>query len=144
MNPGLILILILALGPTGRAGGQSQRSLLPSIRTLRFPKGPAYIDTFKMELAIDRLHTMTDAIEKINHLRQLQRVPEPPKGKRPSFDKVQDSLDAVRGFLVDEKSSRQADSLSNTLSSVKKLGNLEELMSTMGPIMSMMGNKEDK
>ena len=50
MNPGLILILILVLGIPGRHNLPP-----PHIRLPRIPKGPAYIDTFKMELMLDRL-----------------------------------------------------------------------------------------
>ncbi len=139
MNPALILILILALGP---ASGK-HKSPLPHIRPPRLPKGPAYIDTFKMEMALDRLQTMTNAIEKINHLNQAQRVPQP-KGKLPSIDRVQESLEAVKGFLADGKPSRQVDTLSNTLSGVKNLGNLDEMMSTMGPVLAMMKNVDNK
>ena len=138
MNPALILILILALGP---AGGKSKPPL-PRIRPPRLPRGPAYIDTFKMEMALDRLQTMTNAIEKINHLNQVQRVPER-KGKLPSIDRVQESLEAVKGFLADGKTSRKVD-LSNTLSGVKNLGNLDEMMSAMVPFLSMMKNTDNK
>jgi hypothetical protein len=139
MNPGLILILILVLGP---AGGK-HKFPPPPVRLPRIPKRPTYIDTFKMELALDRLRAMTNAIDKINHLNQIQQVPEP-KGKFATIDRMQDSLDAVRGFLSDGKPSRQVDTLSNTLSSVKKLGNLDELMATMGPFLSMLKDSEYK
>ncbi len=142
MNPALILILILALGP---AGGK-HKAPLPHIRPPRLPKGPAYIDTFKMEMTLDRLQNMTNAIEKINHLNQVQRVPER-KGKLPTIDRVQESLEAVQGFLADGKPSRQVDTISNTLSGVKNLGNLgnlDEMMSAMGPVLAMMKNAENK
>ena len=139
MNPWLILHLILLHGP---AGGK-QKHTPPNIRLPKFPKGPGYIDTFKMELMLDRLRAMTNAIDKINHLNQAQRVPEP-KSKFSTIDRVQDSLEAVKGFLADEKSSRQVDTLSNTLSGVKKLGNLDDLMATLGPLLSMMKDPEHK
>ena len=76
-------------------------------------------------------------------MNQAQRVPEP-KSKFSTIDRVQDSLEAVKGFLADEKSSRQVDTLSNTLSGVKKLGNLDDLMATLGPLLSMMKDPEHK
>ncbi|MGI6733974.1 MAG: hypothetical protein ACOX4J_07395 [Anaerovoracaceae bacterium] len=139
MNPGLILILILVLGNTGGRHNLPP----PHIRLPRIPKGPAYIDTFKMELMLDRLRAMTNAIDKINHLTQIQKVPEP-KSKSSTIDRVQESLEAVKGFLSDEKSSRQVDTLSNTLSSVKKLGDLDDLMATLGPLLSMMKDSDHK
>jgi hypothetical protein len=105
------------------------------------PKAPAYIDTFKIELALDRLQSMTQAIEKINNLSRTQRIPEP-KGKLASVDRISDSLDAVRGFLSDGKQSQQVDTLSNTISGVKKLGSMDEIMSAMGPILSMLKNSD--
>ncbi len=133
MNPRLILIMILLLGPTG---GRQKFPLGP-IRLPSFPKSPPYIDTFRMEMILDRLHTMTGAIEKINRLGQAHKIPEPHKNL-PSIDRVQDSLDAVKGFLVDGKHEDQVDHISNTLSQVKKLGDLEELVSLASPLLSMM------
>lgn len=133
MNPRLILILILLLGP---AGGK-HKSPLKSLRIPSFPKSPPYIDTFRMEMILDRLHTMTGAIEKINRLGQAHKIPEPYKNA-PSIDRVQDSLEAVKGFLSDGKRGEQVENISNTLSEVKKLGDLEELISVAGPLLSMM------
>lgn len=131
MNPRLILTLLIILGSKGGA----QKSYLPSLRFPRFPNGPAYVDTFKMEMALDRLHAITDAIDKINNLNQTRKIPAPTR-KPPSIDRVQESLEAVKGLLADGKSSQQVDSLATTLSGVKKLGNLDELVSVMGPILS--------
>ena len=86
---------------------------------------------------------MTNAIEKVNHLNQLHRVPVG-KGKGPTIDRIQESLDAIKGFLVEGKSSRQVDTLSNTLSGVKQFGNMEDLMQKVGPILSMMNNNNSK
>ena len=139
MNPGSILILALLL----EAGGGKHKLSLPPVPMPRLPKGPAYIDTFKMELAVDRLQSITGALQKINHLNQVQKVPEP-KGKLPSMERIQESLDAVKGLLAEGKPSRQVDTISNTLSGVKKLGNLEEIMASMGPVLSAMKDSGNK
>ncbi|HPO05461.1 MAG TPA: hypothetical protein PLV37_08095 [Bacillota bacterium] len=139
MNPGSIIFLIFVLSISG---GKPKASP-PVLRFPHPPKSPSYIDTFKMELALDRLHSITNAIEKVNHLSQVQKIPEP-KGKMPSIDRIQESLDAVKGFLADGKPSRQVNSLSDTLSGVKKLGNLDELAASMGPILSMLKNIDQK
>lgn len=138
MNPLLILTLFLTFKPPAGIKKISP----PAIRIPSFPKAPAYIDTFKMEMTLDRLRSMTEAIDKINKLSQAQRVPEPKKNL-PTIDKVQDSLDAVKGFLVDDKSEQQVEGLSSALSNIKKLGDIEDLYSTMAPLISMMKNKND-
>jgi hypothetical protein len=137
MNPQLLIILFLALGP---ASGKGKLPNL-SLKNLPIPKSPAYIDTFKIELALDRLQSMTQAVEKINNLNRIRKIPEP-QNKPPSVDRISDSLDAIRGFLSDGKQSHQIDSISNTLSGVKKLGNLDEIMSAMGPMLSMLKNSD--
>lgn len=138
MNPLLIATLLLILNPTGGI----KKITPPSFRIPKFPKAPTYIDTFKMEMTLDRLRTMTEAIDKMNKLSQGQRVPEPKK-TLPSMEKVQDSLDAVKGFLVDDKSEQQVEGLSSAISSIKKIGDIEELYSTMAPLISMLKNKTD-
>ncbi len=167
MNPQLLIILILALSPGGNKISLSQLKNIPPMHPprfptppplrfstpsplrfstpppLRLPKGPAYIDTFKMELALDRMRSITDALNKINSLNYAQKVPGP-KGKLPSVDRIKDSLDAVRGFLAEGKQSEQIDTISNTLSGVKKLGDMDELISAMGPILSMIKNSDQK
>lgn len=153
MNPVILLIAILFLGNPGtrrnvsRTLGQTIRKYQgrPRVRMPMPPLAvPGYIDTFKMELLLDRLRNMTYALEKINTLNQKQRVPVPKDSPLPVVDRVSDSLDAVKGFLADGKSSKQIDSLSGALSSVKKLGDMEQLMSTFGPILSMLTNSAEK
>ncbi|NLP30250.1 MAG: hypothetical protein GX363_03875 [Clostridiales bacterium] len=134
MNPVVILILLFVLGNSSTKG-----KALPAFKMSRPPIRPGYIDTFKMELFLDRLHNMTNALEKINHLTQAQRVPTK-KGGPPSIDHVQESLDAIKGFLADGKTSRKVSQLSDTLSGAKKLGDMEDLISVMGPILSKLNN----
>ncbi|HYE69530.1 MAG TPA: hypothetical protein VEA58_13015 [Anaerovoracaceae bacterium] len=142
MNPALIVAAVLYLS-------QNQGKLpfkLPSpsaIGKLGIPaiKDPGYFDTFKMELLLDRLHSMTSTLEKVNHLNQMRSVP---LNKTNSIDRVQESLDAVKGLLYTNKSSKHIDSLSDTLSNVKQLGDMQGLMTNMAPILSMLSNKNDK
>lgn len=139
MNPFTLSILLFVLGgPAGKKGIGSMPIKLPHL-----PVGPNYIDTFKMELLLDRLHAMTNALDKVNHLNQVQKAS---VGKRglPSIDHVQESLDAVKGFLADGKTSRQVDSLSSTLSGAKNLSEMGDLMQTMGPLMNMLKNSSQK
>ena len=142
MNPALILAAVLFLNqnhgklpfklPPPPIVGKSG---IPSI------KDPGYFDTFKMEMLLDQLHNMTNTLEKVNHLNQLKSVP---INKNNSIDRVQESLDAVKGLLYANKSSKHIDSLTNTLSNVKQLGDMQGMMTNMAPILSMLSNKNDK
>ena len=142
MNPALILIAVFLMSQ-----GSHDKSFLPLLPPpagkLGIPsiKDPAYFDTFQMELLLDRLHGMTGTLEKINHLNQLKSVP---FNRNNSIDRIQESLEAVRGLLYTNKSTKQIDSLSRTLSGVKKLGDMKGLMSNMGPILSMLSDQDDK
>lgn len=139
MNPVLILIVILIFANPG--GTKKPLSSGVKAMGLKIPSAPAYFDTFKMELLLDRLHSMTNALEKVNHLTQVRNTP---MTKSNSMDRIKDSLDAVRGFLSDNKTSNQLDNISNTLSGVQKIGDLDNLMATMGPILSMLTNNNEK
>jgi hypothetical protein len=96
-----------------------------------------------MELLLDRLHSMTDALDKVNHLNQMQKTTVG-KRKLPSMDQVQESLGAVKGFLADGKTSHQVENISTALSGAKQLTDMDELMKTMGPILTMLKNSSVK
>lgn len=141
MNPALILAAVLFLSQNQ---GKSPFKLPPpAIGKLGIPsiKDPGYFDTFRMELLLDRLHTMTSTLEKVNHMNQIRGIP---LNKNNAIDRVQESLDAVKGLLYTNKSTKQIDSLANTLSNVKQLGDMQSIMTNMGPILSMLSNKTDK
>lgn len=141
MNPALILAAVLYLS-------QNQGKLPfrlpppPAIGKLGIPpiKDPGYFDTFRMELLLDRLRSMTTTLEKVNHLNSLKGVP---INRNNSIDRVQESLEAVKGLLYANKNSSHIDNLSNTLSNVKQLGDMQGLMTNMAPILSMLSNKND-
>lgn len=137
MNPLLILILILVFSNNRKSHGYIPGSPFRLGRSPLLPMSFSYFDTFKMELLLDRLHTITEALEKLNHLRQIQHVP---PSKESSMARIQDSLDAAKGFLADTKAQDRLDALSNTLAGVKQLGNMESLISSMGPILSMLSS----
>lgn len=143
MNPALILAAVLYLSQNkGNAPFRLPPSTLgrPGIPPIR---DPGYFDTFRMEMLLDRLHNMTNTLEKVNHLNQIKSVP---LSRNNAIDRVQESLDAVKGLLYTNanKSTKPIDSLSNTLSGVKQLGDMQGLMTNMAPILSMLSNKNDK
>lgn len=141
MNPALILAAVLYLSNQGKTPFRLPPP--PTAGKLGIPaiKDPGYFDTFKMELLLDRLHNMTNTLEKVNHLNQLKAVP---LTRSNSIDRVQESLDAVKGLLYTNKSTKNIDSLANTLSNVKQLGDMQGIMTNMAPILSMLSNKNDK
>jgi len=143
MNPALILAVLFFIS---QGKGKAKPFRLPPppvIGKAGVPaiKDPGYFDTFRMELLLDRLHNLTNTLEKVNHLNQLKNVP---MTRSNSIDRIQESLEAVKGFLYTNKSTKKIDSLSNTLSNVKQIGDMQGIMTNMAPILSMLSNKNDK
>lgn len=136
MNPLLIVILILIFS-NNRKGRSYTQSSIPFSSSSLLPPGFRldYFDTFKMELLLDRMKAITEALEKINHLRQMQNLP---ATKETSMNRIQDSVDAAKGFLADTKAADQLTTISDTLSGVKQLGDMSGLISSMGPLLSML------
>lgn len=145
MNPLLLLIVFLIFSNGGKSSGKGNPYInIPSIRKsfMAPPLSISYFDTFKMELLLDRLKAITEALDKINHLNQMRTLP---PSKENSMNRIQESLDAAKGFLSDSKAEKKLDTLSNTISSVKQLQNMEGLLSNIGPILSMLnGNSENE
>lgn len=142
MNPALIAAAVLFL--TQNQGKSNFRLPPPPITgKLGIPaiKDLEYFDTFRMELLLDRLHNMTNTLERINHLNQLKATP---MTRSNSIDRIQESLDAVKGLLYTNKDTKQIDSISDTLSNVRQLGDMQGIMTNMAPILSMLSNKNDK
>lgn len=142
MNPALILVALLFLSQN--QGKMPFRLPLPPVTgKLGIPpiKDPGYFDTFRMEMLLDHLRNMTNTLEKVNHLNQLRSVP---INRSNSIDRIQESLEAVKGLLYANKSTQKLDSITNTLSSVKQIGDMQNIMTNMGPILSMLSNKNDK
>lgn len=171
MNPLLLLIVILILGQSGTKlwpgrhiryikGAPKPRRLsrprpvplLPQVRSTSgsnssspeksiAPKAaPGFIDTFKMELLLDQLHAITNSLERVN---KLTRMRAEPLSRENFLDRIQESLGAMKGFMRgNSKHIKKVDTLSNTLSGVQRLGNMESLISSMGPILSMLGDDD--
>ncbi|MGI6752256.1 MAG: hypothetical protein ACOX4U_06515 [Anaerovoracaceae bacterium] len=129
MNPILLLVFILFLLNPG-----NRRS---------FQCLPSYIDTFKMELYLDRLVNMTRALEKINRLNQGKRIP--PMGKPTHFSQIENvcqSMDALKDFLGEGKTNEQINNLIQGLSSVGKFKDMEQIISTFAPLLSTILNSD--
>jgi hypothetical protein len=133
MNRALILAALFFL-----SRGDAPFRLPPILTPVR---GPGYFDTFQMELLLDRLHCMTGALERVN---QLNRLANTPMTRANSLDHIQESLEAVRDLLCEHKAARKLDSIASVLSGIKQLGNMQDIMSGIGPILSMFANRNDK
>jgi len=142
MNPALILFVLLLLSQNQ---GKTPFRLPPPPILGKFGippiKDPGYFDTFRMEMLLDHLRNMTNALEKVNHLNQLKSVP---LNGSNSIDRIQESLEAIKGLLYANKSAKKLDSITNTLSGVKQISDMQNIMSNMGPLLSMLSNKDDK
>lgn len=127
MNPLIIVVIILFLSNKGTHG-----------LTL-----PPYFDTFKMELLLDKLRVLTNSLEKINKVNQMNKDPE---GKTLTVDRIHQSLDAIKDLLADHKAGQQLNTISTSLSGLKQLGDIENIISTIGPLLSLlsMGNDEEE
>ncbi len=146
MNPLLLLIVFSIFSSGGPSTLKNNPYInIPSIRKsflspFLSPLSSNYFDTFKMELLLDRLKAITEALDKINHLNQMRTLP---PSRENSINRIQESLDAARGFLMDTDAEKKIDTLSNTISSVKRLQGMEGLMKNLGPILSMLDNGEN-
>lgn len=143
MNPLLLLIVSFIFSKQGKLPIKGSSYIkMPSISKSMIapPSSPPYFDTFKMELVLDRLKSITDALDKVNHLNQTRALP---PSKENSINRIQESLDAAKSFLSDTKSEKQIDVLSNTISGVKQFKNMEGLLSNMGPILSLLGSNDE-
>lgn len=146
MNPLLLLIVVLIL-----SGGDKRHGSMTGLgQGRRFPAPPPlprfdYFDTFHMELLLDRMRTLTEALEKVNHLRQIDKLP---PTRESSLNKIQDSVDAARGFLADTKAGDRLENVSRTLSGAKQLGDAGNLLSSVAPLLSLLSssanNTEEK
>ncbi len=139
MNPLLIVIVILILSESPSSpAGKLKRSFANSTRSLSFPP---YFDTFKMELFLDKLSTLIYSLDKINNVNQMSK--EETK-MLPSMDRIHESLEAVKDLIADQKAGKQISTLANTLGGIKQMGGIENIIATMGPMMSMLSNQEQK
>ena len=81
MNPLVILVLLLVL-----------RGGTPALSVTRLSL-PTYFDTFRMEMMLDRMRTLTDALEKVNHLRQIDQTA---SGRTGTVERLGESLEVAK------------------------------------------------
>lgn len=66
MHPLLLLVLVFVLKDGGRKKPYIRKEMI-------FPE-PLYFDTFRMELMLDRLRVLTETLEKVNRLSQVNQL----------------------------------------------------------------------
>ena len=66
MHPLLLLVLVFVLKDGGRKKSYIRKEMI-------FPE-PLYFDTFRMELMLDRLRVLTETLEKVNRLSQVNQL----------------------------------------------------------------------
>lgn len=90
INPLKIFLLLLLLSNDGR-GSQ-----------------PAYFDTFRLDLLLDKLHHTVNALENVNRLRQfnpdsLALPKQPPQEPAPDISKMLENFGPMLNMLMNQK-----------------------------------------
>lgn len=72
---------------------------------------PAYFDTFRLDLLLDKLHHTVNALENVNRLRQFnldtlslpESKPVPPQEPAPDMSKMMESFGPMLNMLMSQK-----------------------------------------
>lgn len=72
---------------------------------------PAYFDTFRLDLLLDKLHHTVNALENVNRLRQFnldtlslpESKPVPPQEPAPDMSKMMESFGPMLNMLINQK-----------------------------------------
>ena len=69
---------------------------------------PAYFDTFRLDLLLDKLHHTVNALENVNRLRQfnpdsLALPKEPPQEPAPDMSKMLETFGPMLNMLMNQK-----------------------------------------
>ena len=148
MHPLLVLVILFSVKNGIRRPSDRvyiwKLPALPGISRLSFPKPEdinlTYFDTFRMELFLDRMRNLTEGLEALNRLRQYGTVDTDAAG---IVNRLEASLLAAKKFLADTRVETQIDQLSNIVETVRNLGNPEDWMEAMGPLLSGMVKMTD-
>ena len=133
MNPLWLLVLVFALSDRGRKTPYIWRPpALPRLSSMI----PEYFDTFRMELMLDRMRTMTDALDKVNHLRQLNRT-ELDRGG--TVERLSESIEVAKAFLADTKSQKKLEALSGAAQAAKQFTAPDGLLQNAGALLQKAG-----
>lgn len=130
MHPLLLLTLLFVL--KSRAENSSYLWRPPALPRL-FPPFPTYFDTFRMELMLDKMRTLTDALDKVNHLRQIDQTASKQDSK---MERIGESLEVAKAFLADSKSQRNLQRLTQATETLRRIGEPSEWIAAAGSLLS--------
>lgn len=117
MNPILILILFLLIYKENN----------------RFPN---YYDTFHLEKLLNQLQYTINSLDKINHLNQLAHSPLERGNLVPT---IEDSIHTVKPLLPSNSTSvHHLDNIESFIGNIQKVGNIQNIMQTYGPLLKPM------
>ena len=116
MNPLTLTPLFLLINQSGSRETAARTSYL-------FPPPlNAAADSFQIELLLDRLHSLTDTLEKVNGLAHM----------------------SVPSAEIAGASPTSSASDSDSASGLKNIGDFSQMISKFGPILSTLANSVDK
>lgn len=98
---------------------------------------PNYYDTFKLEQLLDKLNFAVHSLDRINHLNELAHEPLE-KGR--IADTLEDSIHTVKPLLPEGKSQQSLESIASVIEGMRKIGGLQNMAQSLGPIMGMLNN----
>ena len=87
----------------------------------------------------DRMYCVTDALDKVNHLRQLDRA----SGRNNTVERLGQSLEVAKAFLADTKAERRIDQMSGAIDALRQVSDPSGLMAAAGPLLSELRNMKD-
>lgn len=122
MNPLLILILFLLIYKENN-------------------KFPNYYDTFRLEKLLNELQFAVNSLDKINHLNHLAHNP---LERGTIVPTIEDSIHTVKPLLPSSSTpSRYLDNIESFIGNIQKVGNMQNLLQTYGPLINQMLKEED-
>lgn len=98
---------------------------------------PNYFDTFKIEKVLDKVNHTVQSLDRINHLNELAHEPLV-KGNLATT--IEDSIHTVKPLFPDGKPQQHLDTVESILNSIKKVGGLQNMAQSLGPMMSILNN----
>ena len=123
MHPLLLLALVFSI-----KNGVSKVPYVWQLPSL--PSYPTYFDTFQMELVLDKLKTLTVAMEKMNQLKRSQPVA---LEMGSMLERLGTSLEVAKAFLADTEVESKLDQIVGMLEVVKDFGDPKDILSMVEP-----------
>ncbi|MFV0515902.1 MAG: hypothetical protein ACK5MV_00695 [Aminipila sp.] len=98
---------------------------------------PNHFETFKLEKLLDKLNYTVESLDRINHLNELAHEP---FVKGNIAHTIEDSIHTVKPLFPEGRSQQHLDTVESIVNSIKKVGNLQNMAQSLGPMLSMLNN----